>query len=172
MKKVLMLIMAIVMCLSFCACGGGNSAAVDTQELIAQFGDDGDGNISWEEGSFPYFIDNKESFELLSGTELQEKIVGTWTIKDKFGTEFKHTFNEDFTATTEYFGNESNCYWAVDEDGYFYFGTANRAIDTEKNLRMELRQVEDDLLVIYVSDTGSYDGNDYEMTEPYAILYK
>ncbi len=82
------------------------------------------------------------------------------------------TFNEDLTAVTEYFGHESSCYWLVDNDGYFYFGTVNREIDTTQNIRMEVRQVEEDLLVIYAADKGSFEGDDYEMTEPYAILYR
>jgi len=176
MKKLLVLLMVATMSISVCACGGENTSEVsqeevDIQEMIAQFGDDGDGNISWEEGSFPYFIDNKESFTLLSGSDIQEKIVGTWTIKDKFGDEFEHTFNEDNTAITMYGGSESNTHWLV-EDDYFYFSTSKREIDTSRNTRMELRQVEENVWVMYAADTGSYEGDEYEMTEPYAVLYK
>ena len=69
---------------------------------------------------------------MLSGSEIQENIIGTWTIRDKFGDEFEHTFNADNTATTMYSGTESNAYWLVEED-YFYFGTSTGEIDTSRN---------------------------------------
>lgn len=176
MKKKIVVLLAAIMCISLCACGGNDKTTaakedVNIQELIQQFGDDGDGKITWEEGSFPYFIDNKESFKLLSGAEIQENIVGTWTIKDKFGDEFKHTFNADNTAITMYDGTESNAHWLV-EDDYFYFGTSANEIDTDRNTSMEIRQVEENVWIIYESDTGSYNGMEYEMTDPYAILYR
>lgn len=174
MKKKLLLALASFMCISLCACGGSETASkeeVNIQEMIQQFGDDGDGKITWEEGSFPYFIDNKESFKLLSGSEIQENIIGTWTIRDKFGDEFTHTFNADNTAITMYSGTESNAYWLVEED-YFYFGTSTGEIDTDRNTRMEIRQVEENVWIIYEADTGSYEGMEYEMDDPYAILYK
>ena len=176
MKKKICLALAGIMCISLCACGGDKTATavkeeVNIQEMIQQFGDDGDGKITWEEGSFPYFIDNKESFKVLSGSEIQENIIGTWTIRDKFGDEFEHTFNADNTATTMYSGTESNAYWLV-EDDYFYFGTSAGEIDTDRNTRMEIRQVEENVWIIYEADTGSYEGMEYEMTDPYAVLYK
>lgn len=176
MKKKLVLLLATLMCVSLCACGGNKTTTavkeeVNIQEMIQQFGDDGDGKITWDEGSFPYFIDNKESFKMLSSSEIQENIIGTWTIKDKFGDEFEHTFNADNTATTMYSGTESNAYWLV-EDDYFYFGTSTGEIDTDRNTRMEIRQVEENVWIIYEADTGSYNGMEYEMTDPYAILYR
>lgn len=176
MKKTLALLLVIVMSLSMVACGNNTETEtvaedVDIQEMIELFGDDGDGKISWEEGSFPYFIDNRDKFTVLSGADIQEKIVGTWTIKDKFGDEFEHTFNADNTAITMYSGKESNTHWLVEEN-YFYFSTGTREIDTSRNTRMELRQVEENVWIMYEADTGNYQGNEYEMTEPYAVLYR
>ena len=165
------------MSIAMTACG----EKVDMNEMIAQFGDDGDGKISMEEGSFPYFVENKESFKWLKGDEIEEKIVGTWTIKDKFGDEYEYTFNPDYTGATTYnmvlFNDETetNTNWAIRVDP-LYYGTQDREIN-ENNIRMEVREIEENILILYESDTrtGKFaDGTvySYNLEDPYAILYR
>ena len=174
MKKILALLLAAVMSLSMVACGNNAEPVeeeVDIQEMIAIFGDDGDGHISDEEGSFPYFISHREEFDLLTGSEIQEKIVGTWTIKDQFGDEYKHTFNADGTAVTTYFGEEEDCNWLVEED-LFYYGTTGNKIDKDRYTSMEVLQIEEGIIILYENDTNTYNGVEYNMDGPYAILVK
>lgn len=178
-KKILTLLLASVMAVSVMACGGKEEttteepkeeSTVDIQEMIEIFGDDGDGNITQEEGSFPYFISNREKFRLLNESEIGEKIVGTWTIRDKFGDEFEHTFNADGTAKTTYQNTESECHWLV-EGGFFYFGFNTREIDTSRYLNLEVREVEEGILALYGEGTINSDGTE-EMDSPYAVLVK
>lgn len=172
MKKILAILLVLVMSVSMAGCGGVDEHAedeVDIQEMIAIFGDNGDGTIEEEEGSFPYFIANKENYQLLTGPEIEEKIIGRWDVVDKFGDEFNHTFETDGTAATTYTGDVTLCNWLVQSD-YFYWGFSARPIDTSKNTRMEVREIEEGILIIYENDTNSYNGVEYKMEYPYAIL--
>ena len=141
--------------------------------MVEIFGndDDGDGTIEETDGSFGFFSAYKDAFPLLTGAEIKEELVGSWTIKDKFDDEFEHTFNADGTAITAYKGGADTCYWLVEGD-YIYWGTGSLEIDTERNTRMEVRRLGENILIIYENDTGSYSGMTYSMEGAYAILIK
>ena len=141
--------------------------------MVEIFGndDDRDGTIEETDGSFGFFTAYKSAFPLLTGAEIKEELVGTWTIKDKFDDEFEHTFNADGTAITAYNGGADTCYWLVEGD-FIYWGTGSREIDTERNTRMEVRRLSENVLIIYENDKGSYSGMSYDMNGAYAVLIK
>lgn len=143
------------------------------EHMIEIFGNDndGDGTIEKTDGSFGFFTAYKSAFPLLTGAEIKEELVGTWIVKDKFDDEFEHTFNADGTAITAYNGGADACYWLV-EGGFIYWGTGSREIDTERNTRMEVRRLTENVLIIYENDKGSYSGMSYDMDGAYAVLIK
>lgn len=127
--------------------------------MVEIFGndDDEDGVLEETDGSFGFFSVFVDAFPLLTGEEIKEELVGTWTIKDKFDKEFAHTFNADGTAITAYKGGEDTCYWLVEGD-FLYWGTSNREIDTERNISMKVRRLSENVLIVYESDKTNYDG--------------
>ena len=181
MKKLVALLLAAVLCLSVAACAAPEvpqqtaSVPEETKEnihdMIAIFGDDGDGSISKDEGSFPYFISHKDTYTLLFGAEIQEKILGTWAVRDKFGDEYTYTFHADGTATVQEKGESRTGRWLVQED-FFYFGSRDREIDTDQYTSMEVLQIEEGILILFENDTNSYNGMTYKMDYPYAVLVK
>jgi hypothetical protein len=181
MKRIFALVMAMIMCLMAAACAAPEapqqtqSVPEETKEnihdMIAIFGDDGDGSISKEEGSFPYFISHKSEYTLLFGAQIQEKIIGTWSLRDKFGDVYTYTFREDGTSTIVSNNGEKTGRWMV-EDDFFYFGSSDRQIDTDQYTSMDVFQIEEGILILFENDTNSYNGMTYKMDYPYAVLVK
>ena len=49
----------------------------DLKEIIKNYGGSGnDGNISWKEGSYPFFIDNRLNFEKIEGNTINNELTG------------------------------------------------------------------------------------------------
>ncbi|MCD7717684.1 MAG: hypothetical protein LUI39_14785 [Lachnospiraceae bacterium] len=99
-------------------------ADTDLLEMAEEFGDE-DGHISWSEGSFPYFIDMRESWDQLTTEEIQAGIVGTWNVReytDKPTSERLYTFSPDGTGTytSALRGEEETFYWDAKNGTFVY----------------------------------------------------
>lgn len=123
-------------------------ADTDLLEKAEKFGDE-DGNISWSEGSFPYFIDMRESWDQLTTEQIQAGIVGTWNVReytDKPTSERLYTFSSDGTGTyTSALRGEETFYWDA-KNGTFVYSL--REIDDTMTYS-EIRAASDDIWVMY-----------------------
>ena len=183
MKRALIILLAVVVCAGLWACGSTPAATttepvattedVLLQEMIASFGgdDNGDGTISDKDAWYAYFDKMKDTYPLLSEDQIREKVVGSWSVTDKFGDTFVHTFNADGTATNTKDGNVTDCAW-LHQEGFLYWSTTSHPIDIEQNTRMEVRQIDENTLIFIENDTGSYSGMTYTMDTPYAVLVR
>lgn len=185
MKKTVLWLLALVTVFSLCACGSeeteveteieNETTEIDIWEVIEWFGNE-EHELNQEIYShkrmlFENYINAPSNFEAMTGAEVEAEIVGTWTIKDRYGDEYEHTFNADHTAATMYSGTETPAYWLVEGD-HFYYGCQNIKIDTDRNLRMELFHVTDDVLIMYNTGEMVQNGTEYTTYTVYGFLYK
>ena len=145
----------------------GEEAAL-LPEMAASFGKDGTVSGLVDSGpSHQYFEENHDYFRQLTGEEIRSGLPGTWTVSDSFGDTAVYTFQEDGTGTMDRDGETQPCAW-LEEDGSFYYGRG--PIDTEQNVRMEVRELEEGLWILYQNDVGTSSGYTYEMNGPYAVM--
>lgn len=129
----------------------------EVADAIKNFGDDGDGHISWVEGSFPFFIDNRLSFTLVEGTDADELLCSTkWNAKYYVQPELEitMTFKEDGSLIETEDGSENNWEWKN-------VGGLEFPADTGRYY--EIRKVNDNTLVFYEDRTQYH---------PEWVLYK
>ena len=132
----------------------------ELKQKIEQFGGTGgDGKVSWTEGSYPYFINNRDNFEKIAGRDFFNELSGTWKakyyIEDK--KEYKITFKTDSTADySEYDSDKINewKYKIVDDTLYF---------PASRDTKFEVRKASENVIIFYTYTI------DYV---PYWILYK
>lgn len=132
----------------------------DLKEIIKNYGGSGnDGNISWKEGSYPFFIDNRLNFEKIEGNTINNELTGEWYAKQYVDGD-RNTFWISFTSenTANISKNDSKVYeWKFSiRNNMLYFPESN-------NEAYEVRKVSKNLLVFYAR-TNNY--------VPYWILYK
>ncbi len=128
-------------------------------ELFGKY--DGD-TVKDKDESTAFFIEFKEDFPLLTGEEIKEKIVGTWYAKDTFGAEFEYTFNADGTSMTTYDGKKEDCTWILNGDS-IYLDVNGGKIDPKRAIRMEVRQLNENSIILYEDDFNEYNGHKYKM---------
>ncbi len=121
----------------------------DLIEKAEAFGDD-DGDIHWEEASFPYFIDMREAWPKLTTEEIQNGIVGKWNVReytDRPTMERYYTFSSGGTGTyvSALNGNEKTLYWDAKDDSFVY---SLRKIENTMTYS-EVRAASDDIWVMY-----------------------
>ena len=115
-------------------------------DSIEQFGDDGDGHITWSEGSFPFFMNNRLLFTLVEGSEAESLLCSTkWNAKYYAQPELKITltFKEDGSLIETEDGHENKWDWKI--AGGLEFPTGTRR-------NYEIRKVNDNTLVFYQND--------------------
>lgn len=130
------------------------------KEIINNYGGSGnDGNISWKEGSYPFFIDNRLNFEKIDGNTFNTELTGEWTAKqyvDGDRNTFLISFTSENTANVSKNGSKGYEWKFSIRNNMLYFPESN-------NEAYEVRKVSENLLVFYAK-TNNY--------VPYWILYK
>ncbi len=127
----------------------------DLVDMAEAFGDE-DGNINWTEGSFPYFIDLRETWPLLSEEEITESVIGDWEIKEYTSDpSYEKVYTFDEGGVGSYTGNPSlgdqTVYW-IASDGILYFQLREITAAKEDFTYFEVRAASDDVWVLYDED--------------------
>jgi hypothetical protein len=129
----------------------------ELKDKIDNFGGDGgDGNIAWNEGSYPFFIDNMLNFKKIDSQIFYSEVTGEWIGKyyvDGDKSTYSITFTSENTANVK--KNDSK----ISEWNYSFNGE-NLKFPTTNSNSYEVRKVSDSLYVLY---------NDYK---PRWIIYK
>lgn len=110
----------------------------ELQEMINTFGTKA-GHITWEEGSFPYFIEHKDDFERLNSDTITQAIVGEWTVTSYMLDTYNFSIRDDGTLTNKV-DNEKEYIWEWSFDTQLHLG---------KSLECSAYKVTDDVLVLY-----------------------
>lgn len=130
------------------------------QDAIANFKPfNSAGNIDWNAGSAPFFVDNRLYFEKLTSETFLNEMSGEWKGKyySERNTEYHITFTSDSTASVSKDDKEAS------EWSYRFSGDMIKFPNNSSVEAREVRKVSDKLVVIY-ADTIDY--------VPYWILYK
>ncbi len=130
------------------------------QDAIANFKPfNSDGNIDWNAGSAPFFVENRLYFEKLTSETFLNEMSGEWKGKyySERNTEYHITFTSDSTASVSKDDKEAS-EWSYTFSGDMINFPNNSSVEAR-----EVRKVSDKLVVIY-ADTIDY--------VPYWILYK
>lgn len=130
------------------------------QEAIANFKPfNSKGNIDWNAGSAPFFVENRLYFKKLTSETFLDEMSGEWTGKYYLerNDEYHITFTSDSTADVSIDDKEA-IEWKYTFNGDMIKFPNNSSVEPR-----EIRKVSDDLFVIYAYTV------DYV---PYWILYK
>lgn len=149
---------------AFIADGYATTKTFNDAELKKQIelfgGTGGDGNVSWDEGSYPYFISNRDRFEKIDSSNFLNELSGTW--KAKYYIEekkdYKITFKTETTADYSLYDSDKISEWKykmIEDTLYFP--------ESRKDTKFEVRKASDNVFIFYTYTV------DYV---PYWILYK
>lgn len=131
----------------------------EVQNAIENYGGDGgDGKIDWDEGSYPFFIENRADFEKITSDNFYETVSGEWNAKEYLTPEKERTVIFDSETSATVITNGSEHVWE-------YSFVSKDALSFPKDVTQyeEVRKVSDNLIVFY-DDTVDY--------VPKFILYK
>ncbi len=95
MKKALALLLALVMCVSFAACGGGSSEESEKQSPEAAVKDAAEWDVAFRVKSSGYTIvpSNVKVTKITETSENQYEIYGTFTCKNEYGETVQGKFD-------------------------------------------------------------------------------
>ena len=128
------------------------------QEAIDNYHPDKHGDIDWNSGSCPFFIDNRQSFEKLTPSTFFGEMEGQWIGREYVGSEDRWSFEFTSDSTLNASENDSDIYeWRYEFEG------ESLKFPYNSSKSYEVRKVSDRLIVFYASTI------DYV---PYWILYK
>lgn len=130
------------------------------QDAIANFKPfNRNGNIDWNAGSAPFFVENRLYFEKLTSETFLNEMSGEWKGKyySEENTEYLIIFTSDSTASVSKNGKTAS------EWSYTFSGDMIKFPNNSSVEAREVRKVSDKLIVIY-AETIDY--------VPYWILYK
>ena len=117
-----------------------------------------DGNIHWDIGSSPFFIDNRLTFEEIDSKTFLEVMDGEW-----IGKEYSHPKDKwSIIFTSKNTANVSKNNGEIYEWKYKFSGTSLMFPESNRQF-YEVRKVADNLIVLYANTI------DYV---PYWIIYK
>ena len=116
-------------------------------DKIEKFGTSG--NITWKEGSFPFFIDNRLEFKVINEELFYNELAGKWIGKEYLGGDKSH-FDINFSAENEAYVSKDDS-----EEYKWDYAFSNNKLNFPKSNTSddyEVRKVSDKLYVLYTSD--------------------